>query len=84
MSCPTCDHTMQNLVPQVFWCPRCGTVKMGDNECFPSLVGKCRTFSDQLSPSYSSLWVRLGIHDSLWTTEERERKETMPSLGKTF
>lgn len=36
MSCPTCDHTMQNLgvekpaehgATQVFWCPRCGTVK---------------------------------------------------------
>ena len=30
MSCPTCDHTMQNLCGpgrQLFWCPRCGTLK---------------------------------------------------------
>lgn len=36
MSCPTCDATMQNLGVesppdrpgrQVFWCPRCGTIR---------------------------------------------------------
>ena len=32
MSCPTCDHTMQNLGlaqsgARVFWCPRCGSLK---------------------------------------------------------
>lgn len=39
MSCPTCDHTMQNLgvkdaAGSIFWCPRCGTLKMrsGDYE----------------------------------------------------
>lgn len=26
MSCPTCEHTMQ-CVGNVFWCPRCGTIK---------------------------------------------------------
>lgn len=31
MACPVCDHTMQNLGVEgrrVFWCPRCGTLKM--------------------------------------------------------
>lgn len=32
MSCPTCDHTMQNIYARtddkyVYWCPRCGTIK---------------------------------------------------------
>jgi Transcription factor zinc-finger len=30
MSCPTCDHTMQNLGvngQRIFWCPRCGTLR---------------------------------------------------------
>ena len=30
MSCPTCDHTMQNLGvdnQRIFWCPKCGTLK---------------------------------------------------------
>lgn len=30
MSCPTCQHTMQNLGVEgrrIFWCPRCGTLK---------------------------------------------------------
>jgi hypothetical protein len=30
MSCPVCNHTMQNLgVPdqRIFWCPRCGTLR---------------------------------------------------------
>ena len=33
--CPTCDHTMQSVgTPdnKVWWCPRCGTIKMwGDD-----------------------------------------------------
>jgi len=33
MSCPTCEHTMQNLGlaqsgAKAFWCPRCGTLKL--------------------------------------------------------
>ncbi len=26
--CPTCEHTMQSVADDVFWCPRCGTLKM--------------------------------------------------------
>ncbi len=25
--CPTCDHTMHSLADNIWWCPRCGTVK---------------------------------------------------------
>ncbi len=27
MSCRTCDHTMQNVAPELFWCSRCGALK---------------------------------------------------------
>lgn len=33
MACPVCDHKMQNLgvhEQRIFWCPRCGTLKMED------------------------------------------------------
>jgi len=33
MACPTCGHTMQAVTDQslkrrVFWCPRCGTIRI--------------------------------------------------------
>lgn len=28
MACPTCDHTMQGVRHHVYWCPRCGTLKI--------------------------------------------------------
>ncbi len=36
MSCPTCDHTMKNLgmdnnEGRIFWCTRCGTMKIRQN-----------------------------------------------------
>ena len=27
MPCPTCDHTMHQVGTDVFWCPRCGTIR---------------------------------------------------------
>lgn len=39
-SCPTCDHTMQNLgganMP-LLWCPRCGTVDRASAVFVPDL-----------------------------------------------
>lgn len=35
MACPICDHTMQNVGIKVFWCPRCGTVKMFEDVYVP-------------------------------------------------
>ena len=40
MACPTCDHTMQLIAESdedVFWCPRCGTIKDYGTEV-PKLV----------------------------------------------
>jgi len=43
MSCQTCTHTMQEVAPELFWCPRCGTLKFqyakgGDEWSEPKLV----------------------------------------------
>lgn len=27
MACSVCDHTMQNVGPSRWWCPRCGALK---------------------------------------------------------
>jgi hypothetical protein len=54
MSCPTCDHTMQCVVAEpernrnVFWCPRCGTIKLCDTEAVrPVLVDRCRKIESE-------------------------------------
>ena len=30
MACPTCGHTMQSIVDTTWWCPRCGTLRVGN------------------------------------------------------
>lgn len=48
MACETCDHTMQLVTggdPPVFWCPRCGTLKIkGGVPEFeaPMVIGRAR------------------------------------------
>ncbi len=52
MSCPTCSHTMHNVTEVTFWCPRCGTIKVGGQEInipegepyVPKLVDRCQEF----------------------------------------
>lgn len=79
MSCPTCDHTMQSIVPKVFWCPRCGTVKeeflkqartRDENNCFvPKLVDRCLEFSERLRDEPEHFlwkkWNQTGIQESI-------------------
>ncbi|QEG31600.1 hypothetical protein GobsT_64220 [Gemmata obscuriglobus] len=50
MSCPTCAHTMQTVVEAVFWCPRCGSLRLGPVGAAgtvdlgaPALVTRCRS-----------------------------------------
>jgi len=64
MSCPTCDHTMENVGitgngGRVFHCPRCGTLCQAfgspggyeRSDYVPKLVPRCRAFaSDPLLP----------------------------------
>ena len=61
MACPICDYTM-DFVPNggfdsLYWCPRCGTQKLGmvpigdtsniNPVKVPTLVVQCRTLLDQ-------------------------------------
>ncbi len=86
MSCPTCSHTM-GLIGycnggSAYHCPRCGTVKhtnnFGDGEprvYVPKLVERCREFTQHaVEPETMTLWLRLGIAESIHTPEERGTK----------
>ena len=68
MACPTCDHTMQSLLT-VFWCPRCGTVKHGQNHEAPRLVDRCTEFIADLHHDGNDYligrWETLGIQESI-------------------
>ena len=81
MACPTCDHTMHHMECSVselsmFWCPRCGTLKLCDEEILvPLLVKRCRKFAwESLVPPYIDAWIRHGIAESIseQDTEEDE------------
>ena len=75
MSCPTCDHTMQDVAKRedwnLFWCPRCGTLKIqdaaeNDEACrIPFLIGRLREFVATLGPMWSRLAHKLGILESI-------------------
>lgn len=58
MPCATCQHTIQRVNdgdnPRVFWCPRCGTIKLegGVPESEePMLVARCRAVDASLTPN---------------------------------
>ena len=38
MSCRTCDHTMHCVMPKLFWCPRCGTLKREHDTLDPEWI----------------------------------------------
>ncbi len=83
MSCPACDHTMECVVPDLFWCPRCGTIRARADEPgvanplflnqSPKLVERCREFAATATGSnLLSCWHRLGIAESINTPENRK------------
>lgn len=67
MSCPTCDHNMQQIgeAGSGFWCPRCGTIQVRLIVYRPKLVDRCREMEDKLITSELHKWQRLGIHKSI-------------------
>jgi tRNA(Ile2) C34 agmatinyltransferase TiaS len=68
MACPTCSHTMHGLGHDIFWCPRCGTLRTGPDATTPYLVERARRFERecvQLQPADRRLWHSLGIGDSI-------------------
>lgn len=78
MSCPNCDHTMQQIdVSKYFWCPRCGTLKPEDGFAeTPKLVLRCRDFEHFVNEDLSVAWHRLGIEESI--NPPGNRKESKP------
>ncbi len=83
MACPTCDHTMHSINAAdtkaafpIFWCPRCGTVKISEEHNYPPmLVERCRAFEKDIPGNVISemaVWKRLGIAESINTPSERK------------
>jgi Zn-finger nucleic acid-binding protein len=94
MACPTCDHTMEFVGPvghmeqqSVYWCPRCGTLKVADGEredvSTPKIVERCREFETHLydcenNDDYGVYlarlpedWRRFGIAESINPPDRR-------------
>lgn len=73
MPCPTCDHTMERVVGDVTWCPRCGTIQVDDADVgVPKLVQRCRRFArEPMTPEQAAAWHRIGLTESINTPENR-------------
>ena len=84
MACPTCDHTMYGVLrnenKQVYWCPRCGTLRVetGSNyfidDSEPKLVGRCRRYAETFRHRGEEMpdeWRVFGIAESLNRPEVR-------------
>lgn len=75
MACPACDHTMQRLAPEVYWCPRCGTIKTASDIEQTKLVKRCRDFeAEHIGPTNGAmfhLWYCSGISESIHRPENR-------------
>lgn len=72
MSCPTCDHTMQGVGENWFWCPRCGTLKerQGVIVDVPSGVGQARNWL--LQKSVTEDHARSVLCEMFLSPDERE------------
>lgn len=70
MSCPTCDHTMHK-VAFVFHCPRCGTMRHGDDIYAPTLVDRVRLLLDQTTND--DLAWSLGVTESICKAGDARR-----------
>lgn len=76
MCCPTCSHTMQSVASFVFWCPRCGTLKMFGEFERPRLVDRCLQFESNTLVDYTLEWNAIGIKEAIHTEEKREQATT--------
>jgi hypothetical protein len=73
MSCPTCDHTMQLLAGEWFWCPRCGTVKHGERYRTPFGVLELRSWLLGHYVPYFSGQEHEVLREQFLHPDERER-----------
>ena len=68
MACSQCDHTMQAIADFVFWCPRCGTLKIREQVEPTLLVQRVIEFAGLLTDEHEDLtdaFERLGILESI-------------------
>ena len=78
--CPTCTHTMQN-VNEVFWCPRCGTIRNRITDAIPRdsipwLAERVKVLLDLVDDEMTKRHMRhLGIVEACTTPEEREAND---------
>lgn len=74
MSCRVCEHTIQRISPEYFWCPRCGCLVaphgVPDHEA-PMLVERVRRTISRLEDPV------LGIDTSQFDDLLRTLKETI-------
>jgi hypothetical protein len=86
MSCPTCDHTMQNLGTW-FWCPRCGTIKPTAQGTTtyeaPRLVDRVRTAVGDMTYD-DRVWAdALGIVESIYPPDQRHGERAKAESNQT-
>lgn len=72
MSCPTCDHTMQFVGQMyhynIYYCPRCGTIRGGGLDMRPKLVDRIVEFCGELTEDDQDIidtLERLGVTESV-------------------
>ncbi len=74
---PICSHTMQNPGQKdIFYCPRCGTMRVGEMVSIPKLVEYVR---DAIDSSIQIKVEGIGIHYVVYTKFWVNIKE---SVGK--
>lgn len=79
MPCSVCSHTLHKVCRStdgrdVFWCPRCGTLRtdyggFGDDH-LPKLVERCRQFEKTMDARDCARWHSVGIKESIEPKEQ--------------
>lgn len=71
--CKSCDCTMQCVTDNVWWCPRCGSLKMGGEHEAPVLVDRVRAcFHDIRFVEVRNVMRVKGVVEAVFTPEERK------------
>lgn len=77
MACPTCSETMQGLGYNIFWCPRCGSIRFNGSSAVPALVHRVRELHAEMKSAdlwmrwHAETWHKLGVSDAIDLPEHR-------------
>jgi len=77
MQCKTCTHTMQNIAPDLFWCPRCGSilfrfVKGGDEWSFPKLIHNAFCLSEAIEDAIADITSHVDCEKIFYPVENAD------------